>query len=62
LQRFIERYNKRASNIKENAIGKKQTPATLMELAVNNGNNQKNKDRNDSNRNYPIRSHPARYR
>lgn len=44
----------------KNAI-EKQNPATLMELAVNNGNNQKDKNRNDSNRNYPIRSHPAKY-
>jgi len=31
-----------------------------MELAENYGNNQKNKNRNDRNRDYPIRSHPAR--
>jgi hypothetical protein len=29
-----------------------------MEFAVNNGENQKNKDGNDSNSNHPIRSHP----
>jgi hypothetical protein len=32
----------------------------LMELAINDGNNKKNKDRNDSNGNYPIRSHPVK--
>lgn len=31
-----------------------------MELAINDGNNKKNKDRNDSNGNYPIRSHPVK--
>jgi len=29
-----------------------------MELAVNDGDDKKNKDRNNSNGNYPIRSHP----
>lgn len=30
-----------------------------MELAVNNGNNQKNQNGYDRNSDYPIRSHPA---
>lgn len=33
---------------------------TLMELAVDNGKDQKNKNGDDSNGDYPIRSHPAR--
>lgn len=32
-----------------------------MELAINDGDNKKNKDRNDSNGDYPIRSHPVKY-
>ena len=30
----------------------------LMKLAKDNGKNQQNQNRNDRDRNYPIRSHP----
>ena len=33
---------------------------TLMELAVDNGKDQKNKNSDDSNGDYPIRSHPGK--
>lgn len=31
-----------------------------MELAINDGNDEKDENRNDSNRDYPICSHPIK--
>lgn len=44
---------------KSQAEKRHKTPP-LMELAINDGNDKKNKDRNDSNGDYPIRSHPIK--